>query len=60
MSVQLSYKTVNKDRGYAAFFVAKAEKGGVGRKGVDRVRGIWYNIEAVGKTAPQKASETRG
>jgi hypothetical protein len=42
------------------FFVAKAEKGGVGRKGVDRVKEIWYNIEAVGKTASQKASETRG
>ena len=55
-----SYKTVNKDSGCETFFVAKAEKGGVGRKGVDRVKGIWYNIEAVGKTAPQKASETRG
>ena len=35
MSVQLSYKTVNKDRGYAAFFVAKAEVSGNGRKGID-------------------------
>ena len=29
-----SYKTVNKDRGYALFFVAKAEKGERGGKGL--------------------------
>ncbi len=36
MSVQLSYKTVNKDSGCETFFVAKAEKGERGGKGLDR------------------------
>lgn len=60
MSVQLSYKTVNKDRGYAAFFVAKAEKDERGGKGIDNKKEIWYNTKAVGKTALLKASETSG
>ena len=60
MSVQLSYKTVNKDRGYATFFVAKAEKGRRVEKGLDREVRIWYNTKAVGKTALLKASWRSG
>ena len=55
-----AYKTVNKNSVCEMFFVAKAEKGERGGKGIDSKKEIWYNIEAVGKTAPQKASETRG
>jgi hypothetical protein len=36
VSVQLSYKTVNKDGGYAPFFVTKAEVSKNGRKGIDK------------------------